>query len=210
MEYIKDEANKRDTDTVIHEKSVAETLNSTNAELRIRIIEQKDTFMSGASFWERKYSTQIKRKFTIANKCTKEVKLRVLHFKLIHNIYPTNIVLNRMKIKATEKCETCGVTDHIEHFFIKCELLNGFWKSVENTIRKYTNINHITLTEENILLGIDATEKMTTNQYLGCINHIILIAKLSISKFKCSKNETRFGLDLIFESKIRLRERYLN
>ena len=52
MEYIKDEANKRDTDTVIHEKSVAETLNSTNAELRIRIIEQKDTFMSGSSFWE--------------------------------------------------------------------------------------------------------------------------------------------------------------
>ena len=202
--------NSEAVETESHEQLVVRTLNSSNSDLRLRLIKQKDTFMSGVSFWKRKYNSQIERKFLIANKATKEIKLRVLHYKLIHNIYPTNIVLNRMKIKSSELCDSCGVADYIEHFFIHCNLLLGFWKIVENTIRQYTNITNIHLTEENILLGVDESELKTSKNNLGKINLIILIAKMSISKFKCSLIETHLGLQMLFESELSFREKYLN
>ena len=206
LKSIKDEA----VETESHQLLVSNTLKSSNSDLRIRIINQRDTFMSGASFWKRKYNSQIERKFLVANKATKEIKLRVLHYKLIHNIYPTNIVLNRMKIKSSELCDFCGVADYIEHFFINCKLLRGFWKIVENAIRKYTNISNINLTEENILLGVDDSDMKTSKDNLGIINYIILIAKMSISKFKCSLVETHLGLQMLFESELNFREKYLN
>ena len=115
-----------------------------------------------------------------------------------------------MKIKSSKLCDSCGVADYIEHFFIHCNLLLGFWKIVENTIRQYTNITNIHLTEENILLGVDESELKTSKNNLGKINLIILIAKMSISKFKCSLIETHLGLQMLFESELSFREKYLN
>ena len=58
-------------------------------------------------------------------------KLRLLHFKIEHNIYPSNILLNKMRIKETDLCEICGVTYFIEHIMsIHGTLLKGFWKKV--------------------------------------------------------------------------------
>ena len=45
----------------------------------------------------------------------KETKLIEIQWKILHNIFPTNILLNRIGIKDTEKCEFCNEKDFVEH-----------------------------------------------------------------------------------------------
>ena len=44
---------------------------------------------------------------TQPEKTTKETRLRVLKWKIFHDIYPTNIMLNRMNIRESDKCTFC-------------------------------------------------------------------------------------------------------
>ena len=65
---------------------------------------------------------------------SKESRLRLLHFKILHNFYPTNIRLSKMKIKTSDKCEYCKTYDFIEHFLFHCKRLQRSWKCVEQYI----------------------------------------------------------------------------
>ena len=47
-----------------------------------------------AHFWKRKLDLHIEDYFNTAHECTKESRLSLLYFKFIHNVYPTNILLN--------------------------------------------------------------------------------------------------------------------
>ena len=50
-------------------------------------------------FWQYKLQIHITNcNWNLAQKCTKEIRLLVLHWKILHNIYPTNIQLHRMGI----------------------------------------------------------------------------------------------------------------
>ena len=52
---------------------------------------------------------------------TKEVRLTELQWKLLHNIYPTNILLSKMRVRENNKCTYCPwEIDYIEHFFNDC------------------------------------------------------------------------------------------
>ena len=52
---------------------------------------------------------------------TKETRLRVLQWKILHNIYPTNILLYKMKVRDDRMCSYCNdAVDCIEHFFFDC------------------------------------------------------------------------------------------
>ena len=58
------------------------------------------------------------------------------------------------------------------------------WNYVTGLIRQIANIN-ITLNEKNVLFGIDTKEiPGIDKQHLKTINHIILIAKMCISKYR--------------------------
>ena len=52
----------------------------------------------------------------------------MLHGKILHNTYPTNI-LHRIGTSENRNCKFC--TDEIEHFFWFCAKINFFWKKVE-------------------------------------------------------------------------------
>ena len=64
---------------------------------------------------------------------TKEPRLRVLQWKILHNIYPTNILLNKTGIANSDKCSACHSCDkdYIEHFFFACAIVKPTWKLVE-------------------------------------------------------------------------------
>ena len=58
---------------------------------------------------------------------TKETRLQVLQWKRLHNIYPTNTLLCKMKVKDDQMCSCCyDVVDYIEHFF--------FWPPADSEI----------------------------------------------------------------------------
>ena len=116
-------------------------------------------------------------------KTTKETRLRVLQWKLLHNIYPTNIMLNRMKVAINNHCSYCpGEVDFIEHFFFFCPLTLAFWKQIEN----YILINCDTKLKINALdvfFGLQNEEQIAP-KHKQTINHILLVGKMCISIFK--------------------------
>jgi hypothetical protein len=83
--------------------------------------------------WQTKLNVELEgAHWTIARHTTKETRLRELHWKILHNIYPTNILLQKMKIKQTDLCEYCKTNvDYTEHFFFECDHLKPFWKVTE-------------------------------------------------------------------------------
>ena len=71
-----------------------------NKEIRKTLISRRNTPVFSVGFWKRKYDTDILNYFGIAITVSKESRLRLIHFKILHNIYPTNILSYKMKINA--------------------------------------------------------------------------------------------------------------
>ena len=163
--------------------SLLRFLDMKNSEMRDIIGENTSSSICGKMFWMRKYNFDISNHYIISYNSTKESRLRLLHFKILHNIFPSNILLNRMGIKDSERCDYCGEIDVIEHMFVHCTRLKGFWSMVFNEIFSRTNLR-IESTDQNILFGISKTDPPTISNNLKIINHIILIAKMCISKTK--------------------------
>ena len=135
--------------------------------------------------------------------CTKETKLQEFQWKIVHNIFPTNILLSKIGIKDTEKCEMCDVTEQIEHLFIECQRIGFFWNVVETLINsKLRTI--IQLNDIIIILGIEQDEqcKKLNKKEISMINEILIMAKLSISKSKING----LKIELVFENELRLRK----
>ena len=153
-------------------------------------------------FWQRKIDFKLdKSAWLCASETTQEVRLRVLQWKILHNIYPTNILLHKMKIREDNKCSDCrDVVDIIEHFFFECPSLYKFWQDVEQYMLKETGkVTRLSITD--VLFGLDNNrfQKSIRNK----LNHIILIAKMSISIFR--KTNGRAPLSVIFQNHLRLR-----
>ena len=82
--------------------------------------------------WKNKFNIDIESEHWLtAINATKETRLRTLHWKIMHNIYPTNILLSKMKIKETENGEWCDCQDFPEHFFEECKKIKHLWKEIE-------------------------------------------------------------------------------
>ena len=187
-------------------KSLIRLLDKKNSELRDIIGENTSSSICGKMFWMKKYNIDISNHYIISYRSTKESRLRLLHFKILHNIFPSNILLNRMGIKDTERCDYCGEIDVIEHMFVHCNRLKGFWSMVFNNIFSRTNLR-IESTDQNILFGISKTDPPTKSTNLNIINHIILIAKMCISKTKFCGLANLF---ITFELELSAREHYLS
>ena len=87
-----------------------------------------------------------------------------------------------MKIKSSEYCDECQVKDYIEHFFVTCASVKNMWREIEQLIYQEFSVN-IKLTEESIIMGINNVNNIRKNT-LKKINEIILIGKMTISKYK--------------------------
>ena len=152
-------------------------------------------------YWSRKLGTPFPRAlWMVAFESTVETRLHVLHWKIVLNIYPTSVLLFKMKVRRSEMCERCRVKDTLEHFFFHCTLLEKLWRNVHNMINVLLG-HRIDLTWNMALLGIVALRNISKNKLKG-INMIILLAKLSISKSKYGS-----GIDpaLIFDNEINKR-----
>ena len=116
--------------------------------------------------------------WNLAKKCTKEIRLLVLHWTILHNIYPTNIQLHRMEISENRNCKFCtDEIDYIEH----CGKINLIWKSIEEyAYMKFDKLIKL----KDLLFGYNETENSSD---VLAINHVILIAKMCISKYRYGK-----------------------
>ena len=156
-----------------------------------------------SQFWKRKFDI-LPDKFTWARAkdVTKETRLLVLHWKILHHIYATNIILNKMQIKGDNKCSYCtDKVDYIEHFFYDCPTVQTLWKYIEEKISTKLNIQ-FTLSVTNVLFGVAKSNHLSSNY--SYINNIILIGKMSISIYK--KTESVIPLQHIFDKEFGIRQ----
>ena len=194
----------RDVDTGVLTEKQKKIMSLNNKELRKIIGENETASVCGRMFWRRKYDVDILKHFKIAVESTRESRLRLLHYKILHNIFPSNILLHKMKIKNTDNCDYCGAVDYVEHMFIHCPRLRGFWEMIFNMILARTGVR-VDRTDSNILFGINRADMDCNKEKYIVINHIILIAKMCISKTK--KDNIR-NTQITFEIELAAREQF--
>ena len=181
-------------------------INLNNHELRKLILANKPNTRCNENFWRRKLKFDVSKHYNIAHKATKESRLRLLHFKIMHNIYPTNILLCKMKVRSNTLCDNCHVTDFIEHFFVECHTIKGFWTFISSFIESVIDI-HVNLGTKDILLGLIHSEHdHIKNNEIDYINAIILLGKLCVSKMRFGKIKNIY---LIFDLELNLRKKFL-
>ena len=137
------------------------------------------------SSWKRKYDSFDKKIWSLPFEYTKETKLQIMQWKIIHQIFPSNILLKKMKIKDSENCDFCGEIDTPLHFFFECVSVNNVWTEIERLILNKT-CHAVRLTAKSALLGI-TTKKDINRKNSETINLLILIGKHVISKGKFGK-----------------------
>ena len=108
---------------------------------------------------------------------TTETKLSIFQYKMIHDIFPTNSLLFKMKITDTTKCPLCQDQIHdIRHLFVKCPFVNMFchhfhkWYTFNDDLKR-------SLTPTEILYDVISTKELNI-----ALNHIVIMAKFHIYK----------------------------
>ena len=113
--------------------------------------------------------------YSIPFVATKEIKLLMFQYKIIHNILFTKAVLHKMRKVEDPFCPYCSnVEQTVTHLFVSCPIAFSFWSDFTGwyqCIFKGT----LTLDKKEIMYGI-------LNNWSSCSarNHLILIGKYLI------------------------------
>ena len=99
----------------------------------------------------------------------------------------------------SSNCDFCGVHDFIEHFFCDCITVRQLWSVLETKIELILGQN-LVITEIFKLFGVTALDVPAC--FVNKINHLLLLAKLCISKFKYGSYH---DIVQLFEYEIELR-----
>jgi hypothetical protein len=130
-----------------------------------------------SELWELIYETPFK--------LTKNSKVLMIQYKIIHRILAVNHNLKKWEKKENETCEFCSEIDTIEHFLYQCPKTLKLWDSIQ----MWWKINfqfkiHISILE--IIFGLpNEDNEKTINLY----NYVILYAKYYIYITKKKEKE---------------------
>ena len=161
----------------------------------------------GENFWRRKLNFDFSKEVWLTPRsCTQEIRLLELQWKINHNLYPTNILLQKMKVTDTNKCDTCvDEVDYIEHFFFTCPLVNAYWSRIGTLISAKMGIP-LKLSLIEVIFGIQNNALSKQNKLM--VNHIILIGKMCVSIARKTKNMS--ALQIIFDFHMLLRMKHFS
>ena len=134
------------------------------------------------------------------NYCS-ETKIVELQWKILHAIYPTGVLLHKMKIKDNELCDFCGERDTLPHFFVECTVAKAAWDEADKLLSFILGRNCV-LSEKNKILGILDDDILFQKESVKKVNKIILVCKRTISKFKYDKVG---DIRLLFENQLLFR-----
>ena len=151
------------------------------------------------TLWRRKYGIEINEKYwTLPHSVSSESRIRELAWKIIHNIYPTRILLEKLGIADSNKCKFCpDRVEYVEHFFFHCSKIKILYLIIRDKV--YQKFSYrLDITEEEALLGI-VDSKKGTKEIRGYANSLILIAKMCCGIIKYNKEMIP---ELLFEREI--------
>ena len=94
----------------------------------------------------------IRLTYSILFKVTKDIRLAIFQFKIIHHILPTNATLFRDSLVQKEQCHLCNEKQTLKHLFVTCPFVQTFWTQF-SLWWKGKALNSITLSEQEIIYG---------------------------------------------------------
>lgn len=170
---------------------------------RNHINESKYSDPCAVRFWKNKFNVDINKQHWDIMNITNESRLKELHWKILHNIYPTNILLKKLDLADSELCSLCGTDiDFIEHFFYRCDIIKRLWQYIERMVNMEFGTN-VKLTEQIVLFGlVDKSVFKLSKDQLKELNKLIMIAKMCISKFRYG---VPIDIVIMFEKETKLR-----
>jgi hypothetical protein len=105
-----------------------------------------------------KYNTNIQEDnnpFITCFKMTKNVPLRGVQYKILHNAYPTMKHLFLWRIKASPNCTQCNIPETTIHAIWDCNIARQTIENLQRVLNaNLTNRRSIQITKEGFLYGI--------------------------------------------------------
>ena len=78
--------------------------------VRLTLVKKREKLPRSVSFWRNKYNDlDIMKYLKLLFNATKETRLKTLQWKILHNIYPTNILLYKIGKSDSSNCNHCSV-----------------------------------------------------------------------------------------------------
>ena len=115
--------------------------------------------------------------YSLPFRVTKEIKLTIFQYKIIHNFLYTNYILYKMKKVENPHCPFCTNVDQtVSHLFVSCPSASSFWAEFTEWYQSISN-KTLNLSKNEVIYGV-------LNDWSSCstLNHLIIIAKYFIAK----------------------------
>jgi hypothetical protein len=116
-------------------------------------------------------------------KCITHTKIQVFQYKLLFNLLPCNLYLNRISKSDTDRCLVCNKLDDAAHYLFECPRVVPFWNSFMNWWNTMTT-GTTYLDKRSAITGF-----IGKNPELQTLNACLLIAKWHI--YKCNLKESQ-------------------
>ena len=94
----------------------------------------------------------IRLTYCIPFQVTKDIRLAIFQFKIIHHILPTKATLFRDSLAQQEQCHLCNEKQTLKHLFVTCPSVQSFWTQFVLWWNEKKQ-NSITLSEQEIIYG---------------------------------------------------------
>ena len=124
-------------------------------------------------FLQETYSSTATRRTILPFVVTKEVKLSMFHYKIIHNILCTKSLLFKMKKEDSPRCPLCPADHTILHLFTECAQATLFWKEILDWASCIVN-SKLSLSTKEIIFGII---NINDSKFCSPLNHLVIIGK---------------------------------
>jgi len=122
----------------------------------------------------------------------KDLKLRNIQYKILHNIYPTMKHLFTWKIKDSPNCTLCNVPETLKHAIFECPVASNVWEHFKTLL----NLD-LPITYDNILLGFSTTNSLNLNRNKTyAIDTLLILLKQRLILQR--ENKIHINVDQIF------------
>jgi hypothetical protein len=160
-----------------------------------RWIDLYDDMNLDDELWQMIYETPFK--------ITKNVKILMVQYKLIHRILAVNHNLKKWKRIDDDQCEVCGKCDTLEHFIYECPDTLALWVSINNWWKNQFEFK-IPITILEIIFGIP---NENGDNDINLLNTMILVAKYYIYIAKKKKESINlYDYLLMLKNELKLKK----
>ena len=114
----------------------------------------------------------LRKLYLLPFEVTKEIKLSMFHYKIIHNIRCTKSLLFKMKKEDSPRCPFYPGDHTIIHLFTECAQATLFWKEFLDWASRMVN-SKLSLSIKEITFGIINND----SKFCLALNHLVIIGK---------------------------------